>query len=157
MQVWFLAAALVMLLPLQWRRTRWSSRKDLARGEATQAAILTKPMQFQRRLQAREIGLDLMWVWFLTAASMMSLSLQWRRKTHWSSREGLARGEDSILSCICFGFCIWFCSWVFGTWKWRVRRQELRSGEDLIRKNKKVRFRSVLEAKRSKTKSSPRT
>ena len=42
------------------------------------------------------------------------------------------------MGLICFGFCIWFCWWVFGAWK-----------------NKKVRL--VLEGKRSKTKSVCRT
>ena len=46
-------------------------------NEATQAPILTKPKR--RKLQAMEIGLDLMWAWFLTAAPVEEKNmLEWR-------------------------------------------------------------------------------
>ena len=119
MWVWFLAAAPVMLLPLQWRRrARWSLEKILLEEKQPRQRFWLNPSGesfrwWRRRLQAREIGLDLIWMWFLAAASVMSLLLQWRRKTCWSSREDLARGEDLVRSGICFGFC----SWVLGAWK----------------------------------------
>ena len=143
MWVWFLAAAPVMLVPLQWRRrARWSLEKILLEEKQPRQRFWLNPSDEsfrwgRRRLQAREIGSDLIWMWFLAAASVMSLLLQWRRKTCWSSREDLARGEDLVRSGICFGFCIWFCSWVFGG----LKEQGSSS--------------PVLEAKGSKTKSSP--
>nr|POE84031.1 hypothetical protein CFP56_54820 [Quercus suber] len=50
MWVSFLTAAPMMSLPLREEKNPLESREDLARGDATQAAILTKPRQ--RKLQA---------------------------------------------------------------------------------------------------------
>ena len=56
------------------------------------------------------------------------------------SRHRSSGGEEHVgvesgewrAGLICFGFCIWFCSWVFGAWKWRVGRhlEKVKKGKE---------------------------